>query len=138
MNNFYFLTVILVITSHVSTYLVAIYFSETSNICPVRVKFGTDIGEYGTVNTLKFIICLHFQVTVKPRLSEPSIIRTRDPKKMQGQSTHCDHVTQLRMRSKPTPRIVATREPAAALLLNLVLTLKEVKETQGKCSINRG
>ena len=42
--------------------------------------------------------------TVQPRLSEPSIIRTRHPKKMQGQSTHCDHVTQLRMRSKPTSR----------------------------------
>ena len=35
-------------------------------------------------------------------------------------------------------RVVATREPAAALLSNLVLTLNEVKETQGKCSINRG
>ena len=33
--------------------------------------------------------------------------------------------------------VVATREPAAAYLSNLVLTL-EVKQTQGKCSINRG
>ena len=42
--------------------------------------------------------------TVQPRLSELSIIQTRDAKKIQGQSTHCDHVTGLRMRSKPTSR----------------------------------
>ena len=29
------------------------------------------------------------------------IVRTRDAKEMQGQGTHCDHVTGLRMRSKP-------------------------------------
>jgi hypothetical protein len=34
-------------------------------------------------------------------------------------------------------RLVATRAPAAARLPSLVLTLKEVKETQGKYSINR-
>ena len=61
------------------------------------------------------------------------IIQTRDAKKIQGQTTHCDHVTGLRMRSKPI-RVVATREPAAALLSNLV---KEVKETHGKRSINK-
>ena len=33
-------------------------------------------------------------------------------------------------------RVVATRESAAALLSNLVLTLKEVKETHGKRFIN--
>ena len=60
-----------------------------------------------------------------------SIIRTRDAKKIQGQSTHCDHVTSLRMRSKPTLL-------PAALLSNLVLTLREVKETQGKHSLNWG
>ena len=51
----------------------------------------------------------YFTCTVQPRLSEPrlselSIIRTRDAKKIQGQSTHCDHVTGLRMCSKPTSR----------------------------------
>ena len=56
---------------------------------------------------------------------------------MQGQSTHCGHMTGLRMRSN-VRHVVATREPAAALLSNLVLMLKEVKEMQGKCSINRG
>ena len=75
--------------------------------------------------------------TVQPRLSELSIIRTRDAKKIQGQSTYCDHVTGLRMRSKPMSHRCHVRI-AAALLSNLVLTLKEVKETHGKRSINRG
>ena len=35
-------------------------------------------------------------------------------------------------------RVVAMREPAAVLLSNLVLMLKEVKEMQGKCSVNWG
>ena len=41
------------------------------------------------------------------------------------------------MHSKPMLRTVATQETAAALLSNPVLSLKEVKETQGECSINR-
>jgi hypothetical protein len=46
----------------------------------------------------------------------------------------------LRMHSKLTSRIrvVITRAPAAAWLLSLVLSLKEVKEMQDKCSINQG
>ena len=73
--------------------------------------------------------------------SPTSIIRTliieiRDAKKIQGQSTYCDHVTRLRMPSKPTLRRCHART-AAALLSNLVLTLKEVKETHGKRSNNR-
>ena len=38
-------------------------------------------------------------ITVQPQLSELEI-----QKKMQGQSTHCDHMTGLHMHSKPTSR----------------------------------
>ena len=41
--------------------------------------------------------------------SPTSIIRTRDAEKMQGQSTHCDHVTWLRIHSKPMLRSCHTR-----------------------------
>ena len=66
-------------------------------------------------------------------------IWTRDAKKMQDQSTHCNHVTGLHMRSKPTLYncIVATWEPASVLLSNLVLTLQEVKEMQGTCKCSK-
>ena len=53
---------------------------------------------------------------------------------MQGQSTNCDMwpvcACTVNLRC-----IIASREPAAARLPSLILTLKEVKEMQGKCSI---
>ena len=74
--------------------------------------------------------------------SPTSIIRTRDAKKIQGQSTHCACAVNLR-------HVVAAQEPAAALLFNQVLSLKEVKKNawlafyqsrmglkSSKCSIN--
>ena len=54
--------------------------------------------------------------TVQPRLSEPSIIRTRDAKKMQGQSTYYDHVTNLCMRSKPTSHSCHARTSCCAAI----------------------
>ena len=53
----------------VITSLVATYFFETSNICPVRV-LNREIWqiqmnmEKDSVNTLKFVICFHFRVTL--------------------------------------------------------------------------
>ena len=59
---------------------------------------------------------LQYSITVQPRLSEPWIIRTRDAKKMQDQSTHCDHETELRMRSKPTSRSCHARTSCCAAI----------------------
>ena len=45
-----------------------------------------------------------------------SIIWTRDTKKMQGQSTHCDHMTGLCMHSKPTLRSCHVRISCCAAI----------------------
>ena len=63
---------------------------------------------------------------LKSGYSPTSIIRTRDAKKIQGQSTHCDYVTGLRMRSKPTSHRCHART-SCCTAIKFSLTLKEVK-----------
>ena len=72
------------------------------------VQHSTYIHAMMAIIIRYYIIIMHsvtiylFAVTVQPRLSELLIIRTRDAKKKQGQSTYCDHVTGLCMCSKHT------------------------------------
>ena len=86
----------------------------------------------GNHHTRKALTC-----TVQPRLSEPRLSEFEMQRKFRVKVhiviTWLDCTCAVNLR-----RVIATREPAAALLSNLVLTLKEVEETHGKRSINRG
>ena len=66
------------------------------------------------------LACTWYSPTLTIRTS---IIWTWDIKKMQGQSAHCDHVTCLRMRSKPMLHSCHSRTSCCSAIK---LTLKEV------------
>ncbi len=80
--------------------------------------------------------------------SRTSIIRTSIIRTLDYPNSSCNEKCRVKVQIVVTcldcacavnlHRIVATRAQAAAWLPSLVLSLKEVKETQGKCSVNRG
>ena len=45
-----------------SSTIVAIYLFEISDICPVRIEFGTDIDKSVQLKLLKLVNFFHFQV----------------------------------------------------------------------------
>ena len=108
--------------------MMAAFFSFTNNFLFVMVLFllpGLDLGVQSNLDYPN----LDYP---NSRLSELEMQR-KFRVKVHIVTTWLDCACAVNLR-----RVIATREPAAALLSNLVLTLKEVKEMHGKRSINRG